>query len=52
MGPVPHFTFDMNLAMNSLRKLTGYDIEAVICYHGGMYRNHVNQRIGELVKEY
>ena len=46
----PQLTFDMDLAMKSLKKLTQYDIETVICYHGGLYKGEVNQRITELVK--
>jgi glyoxylase-like metal-dependent hydrolase (beta-lactamase superfamily II) len=46
--PHPHSTLDMNLAINSLKKLTQYDIETVICYHGGLYKGDANQRIAEL----
>lgn len=46
----PQFTFDMKLALQSLEKLAQYDIETVICYHGGLYQDQVNQRIAELAK--
>lgn len=39
---------DMNLYIKSLYKLTNYDIETVICYHGGLYKENVNERIAEL----
>jgi len=39
------------LCIKSLKKLTEYDIETVICYHGGLYNRDVNQRISELSKE-
>ncbi|MBN2910118.1 MBL fold metallo-hydrolase [Polycladomyces sp. WAk] len=48
VGPVPQYTLDMDVAIQSLKKLMQYDIEAVICYHGGLYRGHVNRRIAEL----
>lgn len=48
VGPVPQYTLDMDVAIQSLKKLTQYDIEAVICYHGGLYRENVNHRIAEL----
>lgn len=48
LGPAPQFTFDMAMAVNSLKKLTPYEIETVICYHGGLYKGHVNRRIAEL----
>jgi glyoxylase-like metal-dependent hydrolase (beta-lactamase superfamily II) len=35
----------------SLRKLAGYDIETVICYHGGAYDKDVNQRLKEIAGE-
>jgi hypothetical protein len=43
-----HFNFDNDLAIKSLKKLSQYDIESVICYHGGLYRVNPNQRIAEL----
>lgn len=44
----PQFTLDMDAALNSLRKLGNYDIDTVICYHGGLYRGNANERIAEL----
>ncbi len=49
LGPAPRFTYDMKRAMDSLRKLTGYDIQTVICYHGGLCQERVNQRIVEII---
>ncbi|MDP4086294.1 MAG: MBL fold metallo-hydrolase [Bacillota bacterium] len=40
--------FDMNLTKMSLKKLLNYDIETVICYHGGIYKDDTNKRIAEL----
>ena len=40
--------FDIDLSIISLKKLMQYDIEAVICYHGGLYRGNANKRIAEL----
>ncbi|KJR49136.1 hypothetical protein UF75_0433 [Desulfosporosinus sp. I2] len=34
--------------MESLKKLTQYDIETVICYHGGICKDGINKRIEEL----
>ncbi|ODA42438.1 MBL fold metallo-hydrolase [Desulfosporosinus sp. BG] len=50
-GPKPEFSSDIDLAKKSLKKLTQYDIETVICYHGGVYRNNINQRVLELTNE-
>lgn len=39
---------DMDLCRQSMQTLTNYDIETVICYHGGLYQGDVNQRIAVL----
>jgi len=44
----PSINFDTDLIIKSLKKLTEYDIETVICYHGGLYNENANQRILEL----
>ena len=36
-------------SLKSMEKLMEYDIEQVICYHGGLYRGKVNIRIEELI---
>lgn len=48
IGPNPEYTFDMEQAMESLKKLTKYDIETVICYHGGVFTKSSNERIAKL----
>jgi glyoxylase-like metal-dependent hydrolase (beta-lactamase superfamily II) len=47
-GPSQQATLDMPLALESLKKLARYDIETVICYHGGLYRGEANQRLAAL----
>ncbi|QAA34375.1 MBL fold metallo-hydrolase [Clostridium manihotivorum] len=47
-GPNPVFTFDMKQATESLKKLSKYDIQTVICYHGGVFTDNPNQRIAEI----
>ena len=42
---------DINLSMESLKKLMKYDVETVICYHGGLYKDNANKRIEELANE-
>lgn len=51
VGPIRGFATDIDLANKSLHKLSQIDIETVICYHGGVYKNNVNQRISEIAKE-
>ncbi|AEG61492.1 MBL fold metallo-hydrolase [Desulforamulus ruminis] len=43
-----HIHWDAELAAKSLQELTQYDIQAVICYHGGLYKDNPNRRIAEL----
>ncbi|MCJ7639875.1 MAG: MBL fold metallo-hydrolase, partial [Euryarchaeota archaeon] len=47
-GPNPKATYDMDAALKSLKKLARYDIETVVCYHGGVYRDSPNKRLAEL----
>lgn len=42
--------YDQELTIQSLKKLTQYDIETVICYHGGIFKDKVNERIRELAE--
>jgi len=51
LGPTPHYCLDPDTAKKSIKKLTQYDINTVICYHGGLYSDHVNERILELTAE-
>jgi glyoxylase-like metal-dependent hydrolase (beta-lactamase superfamily II) len=51
MGSQPQVTYDIGLAAQSIQKLTQYDIESVICYHGGLYKGNANKRIAELGSE-
>jgi len=47
-GPNPAVTPNLPEAIASLGKLGSFDIETVICYHGGVYRGEANKRIAEL----
>lgn len=49
-GPIPEYTFDMKQAIELVKKLANYDIQTVICYHGGVFTNNPNERIAELAK--
>jgi len=49
--PQQFVNFDNDLALESIKKFTNYDIENIICYHGGEYKYNPNQRISELVNE-
>lgn len=47
-GPNPQHTAVMETALESIKKFTKFDIENVICYHGGLYKENSNQRLAEL----
>lgn len=44
----PALTWDMRAAVQSVRDLCRYDIETVICYHGGLYVGNAAKRLNEL----
>lgn len=48
VGPNGEFTPDLDMAKKSLGKFTQYDVETVVCYHGGVYRENVNERLQKL----
>lgn len=43
-----NLNFDNELNKKSLKKLTAYDIEKIICYHGGFYEGDINNIIKNL----
>lgn len=52
VGPNPEHAADIEMARKSLEKLTRYDIETAICYHGGVFKENVNQCLLDLVNGY
>lgn len=48
--PPPFMNYDTNLCVQSLKKLAEYDIERVICYHGGLYQEHASRSIAALAR--
>jgi glyoxylase-like metal-dependent hydrolase (beta-lactamase superfamily II) len=47
-GSDPDTTLDRPTAHASIAKLSAFDIESVICYHGGLFRDNVMERLAEL----
>lgn len=39
----PTATLDMDQARQSVKKLLDYDIEKIICYHGGVYKGDIKK---------
>lgn len=48
VGPAPGATPDMNQAVASLAKLLPFEIDRVLCYHGGLSPEGASDRIREL----
>lgn len=47
-GPNPQHTHDQSQALASLKKLSDYNIQSVITYHGGLFQGDANERIAEI----
>lgn len=47
--PDAGFTLDMPTAMKSIEKLLNYDIENVVCYHGGLVEGDIRQSLQEII---
>lgn len=47
---MPQYVLDMQDAQNSIRNLQNYDIEKIICYHGGLYDSNVKESLKEMVE--
>jgi Zn-dependent hydrolases, including glyoxylases len=47
-GADPATTLDPETAHASLTKLLKFDIQAIVCYHGGWYQDQVMERLAEL----
>ncbi|MDF2985102.1 MAG: Zn-dependent hydrolase, glyoxylase [Eubacterium sp.] len=48
MGPNPQHTYDMAKAKQSLTALADFDIQRILCYHGGVVAGDLNSKIKEL----
>ncbi|MFC0212940.1 MBL fold metallo-hydrolase [Paenibacillus chartarius] len=48
----PQYTLDMEEAVRSVRLLLEYDIDRLICYHGGLFEGNIREALGELIVRY
>lgn len=39
------YTLDMSMAKNSIKELLNYDIDQIICYHGGIYTKDIKKSL-------
>ncbi|MNR40714.1 hypothetical protein D3C85_1590310 [compost metagenome] len=48
----PQFTLDLDEAVRSVQKLLTYEIEQLICYHGGLFQGDAQSALEKLVRKY
>ncbi|WP_099192301.1 MBL fold metallo-hydrolase [Tepidibacter mesophilus] len=41
----PQYTLDMVNAKNSIKKLLDYEIDRIVCYHGGIYTKNIKESL-------
>ncbi len=49
---MPQFVLNMQDAQDSIRHLQNYDIEKIICYHGGLYKSDVKGSLKEIIESF
>jgi glyoxylase-like metal-dependent hydrolase (beta-lactamase superfamily II) len=45
---VPMYTLDTEQARESVKKLLDYDIDKIICYHGGIYEDNIKETLKKI----
>ncbi|AVP55645.1 MBL fold hydrolase [Clostridium tetani] len=48
----PQYTLDIDTAKKSIKKLLNYDIDKIICYHGGVYTKDIKKSLENIILEY
>ncbi|MGG2027764.1 MBL fold metallo-hydrolase [Gottfriedia sp. S16(2024)] len=46
----PGYTYDIEQSIKSLEAILSFDIEKVICYHGGLFEGNVKERLSEIIQ--
>lgn len=49
---MPQFVLDIKNAQDSIRYLQNFDIEKIICYHGGLYNSNVKESLEQIVESF
>lgn len=45
----PNYTLDIVQAKNSIKKLLNYEIDRIICYHGGIYTKNIKESLKDII---
>jgi glyoxylase-like metal-dependent hydrolase (beta-lactamase superfamily II) len=48
----PRFTLDLPQALKTVQKLQQLEINEIVCYHGGIVRNNIQQKLNNLLSRY
>ncbi|WP_134700813.1 MBL fold metallo-hydrolase [Ammoniphilus sp. YIM 78166] len=48
-GPIQQTTLDMNEALQSVHRLQDFDIQSIICYHGGLCHSNIREQLEHVV---
>ena len=48
----PQFAMDLKEAVRSVQKLLNYDLERIICYHGGDVTDNIQDKLRDLLARY
>ncbi|SKC77182.1 MBL fold metallo-hydrolase [Maledivibacter halophilus] len=51
MIPYPQYTLDMDNAKKSISKLLNYEIDRIICYHGGIYIKDIKESLQSIISD-
>ncbi|WP_095643794.1 MBL fold metallo-hydrolase [Methanosarcina spelaei] len=44
----PTATLDMDQAKKSIKTLLDYDIDKIVCYHGGVYKDNIKETLKKI----
>jgi glyoxylase-like metal-dependent hydrolase (beta-lactamase superfamily II) len=48
----PNFTLDLPEAIRTIQKLQQFDIDEIVCYHGGVIRCNIQSKLSRLIAKY
>ncbi|KEI81476.1 MBL fold metallo-hydrolase [Clostridium botulinum] len=47
----PQYTLDIISAKNSIKKLLNYEIDKIVCYHGGIYTKDIKKSLENIISD-
>lgn len=46
---LPEYTLDIDEALRSIENISNYDVERIICYHGGVYAKDIKRALKDII---